>query len=79
LNGSIGRWSIPEAPARARPKKPLVAVGQALTLKNSSDEDNKDSERAAAEEDQNVNWDAEINRHAYSDVNSAIHSRQYGR
>jgi len=54
-------------------EKPLATVEQALAMKNNSEADNKKIVSALGclpEKDQDVNWDAEINRHAYGDVNS---------
>jgi peptide/nickel transport system substrate-binding protein len=54
-------------------EKPLVTVEQALAMKNNSEEDNKKILSALGrlpKEDSDVNWDAEINRHSYGDVNS---------
>lgn len=54
-------------------KKPLVTVDEALALRNSSEEDNTKILSALGrlpEANGDVNWDAEINRHAYGDVNS---------
>ncbi|MCI0360312.1 MAG: ABC transporter substrate-binding protein [Planctomycetaceae bacterium] len=52
---------------------PLVTVQQALAMKNDSESDNEKIKSALGrlhESDNEVNWDAEINRHAYGDVNS---------
>jgi peptide/nickel transport system substrate-binding protein len=54
-------------------EKPLVTVDEALSIRNNSEEDNKKILSALGrlpESDDDVNWDAEINRHAYGDVNS---------
>jgi peptide/nickel transport system substrate-binding protein len=54
-------------------EKPLVTVEDALAIRNNSEEDNKKILSALGrlpESDDGVNWDAEINRHAYGDVNS---------
>jgi len=54
-------------------EQPLVSVAEALKLRNNSDEDNRKILSALGrlpENDGQVNWDAEINRHAYGDVNS---------
>jgi peptide/nickel transport system substrate-binding protein len=54
-------------------EQPLVTVEQALAMKNNSEEDNKKILSALGrlpEDEEDVNWDAEINRHAYGDVNS---------
>ncbi len=52
---------------------PLVTVEQALAMKNDTDADNEKIKSALGrlpESDGEVNWDAEINRHGYGDVNS---------
>ncbi len=52
---------------------PLVSVQQALAMKNNSESDNEKIKSALGrlpESENDVNWDAEINRHAYGDVNS---------
>ncbi|MEX2173634.1 MAG: ABC transporter substrate-binding protein, partial [Pirellulaceae bacterium] len=60
-------------------EEPLVTVEQALAMKNNSEEDNKKilsalgrlpAESEGNDNSDEVNWDAEINRHAYGDVNS---------
>jgi peptide/nickel transport system substrate-binding protein len=54
-------------------EQPLATVQEALALKNKSDADNKKILSALGRlpaKDEEVNWDAEINRHAYGDVNS---------
>jgi peptide/nickel transport system substrate-binding protein len=54
-------------------EKPLVTVEQALALKNDSEANNEKIKSALGrlpESEGDVNWDAEINRHGYGDVNS---------
>lgn len=54
-------------------EKPLATVDEALKLKNDSPEANKKILSALGrqpESDSEVNWNAEINRHAYGDVNT---------
>lgn len=52
---------------------PLVSVAEALRLRNDSEEDNRKILSALGRlpaRDEEVHWDAVINRHAYGDVNS---------
>ncbi|MCU0877666.1 MAG: ABC transporter substrate-binding protein [Pirellulaceae bacterium] len=54
-------------------EQPLATVEQALALKNDSPADNEKIKSALGqlpESEDKVNWDAEINRHGYGDVNS---------
>ena len=54
-------------------EKPQVSVAEALHLKNDSKENNEKILGALGRlpaNDRDVNWDAEINRHGYGDVNS---------
>ena len=54
-------------------EQPLATAEEALALKNNSEADNKKILSALGRlpaKDDEINWDAEINRHAYGDVNS---------
>lgn len=54
-------------------EKPLATVEEALALRNTSDAENEKIISGLGqlpESDDKVAWDAEINRHAYGDVNS---------
>ncbi len=54
-------------------EQPLVTVAEALKLRNDSEANNKKILSALGrlpESNEDVNWDAEINRHGYGDVNS---------
>jgi len=54
-------------------EKPLVSLAEALRMRNQSDNDNRKILSALGRlpaSDDDVNWDAVINRHAYGDVNS---------
>jgi peptide/nickel transport system substrate-binding protein len=54
-------------------EEPLVTVEEALAMKNESEEDNKKILSALGrqpESEGDVNWEAEINRHGYGDVNT---------
>lgn len=58
---------------RLEKEQPLATVDEALALKNNSPENNEKIKSALGrlpENDDQVNWDAEINRHTYADVNS---------
>ena len=54
-------------------EQPLATVAEALKLRNDSEDNNNKIVSALGRppaKDEDVNWDAEINRHGYGDVNS---------